>query len=90
MSNDDLSLEDLTPNILDDWERWALGTHPDSSPGFKQTADHRKIIALVRAVRRLRTLAAEAPAPDCGCGRGAKCGGMTCEGYRAPAAPEDT
>lgn len=55
MSNDDLSLEDLSPNILADWEQWASGTHPDSSPGFAPTADHRKIIALVRAVQRLRT-----------------------------------
>jgi hypothetical protein len=58
VSNDDLGLNDLSPNILDDWERWASGTHPDSSPDFVQTADHRKIIALVRAVRQLR-----APAP---------------------------
>ena len=51
MSNDDMSLSDLSPNVIDDWERWA-SDRPDRET--KQDANERKIIALCRAVRVLR------------------------------------
>jgi hypothetical protein len=52
MSNDDLGLSDLSPNIIDDWEKWA-SDRPDRET--KQGANERKIVALCRAVRQLRS-----------------------------------
>ena len=52
MSNDDLSLSDLSPNIIDSWEHWA-SDRPDRET--KQTSTERQVIALCRAVRVLRS-----------------------------------
>ena len=59
MSNDDLGLRDLSPNIIDDWEFWA-SDRPERVR--EQDANDRKIIALCRAVRTLRAEKGTCPA----------------------------
>lgn len=51
MSNDDLGLKDLTPNIIDSWEHWA-SERPERL--VAQTSTERQVVALCRAVRSLR------------------------------------
>lgn len=48
--NDDLSVTDLTPNVIDDWLKLAMEYRTAPNTG----STHRKVIALCHAVKALR------------------------------------